>query len=42
MTRNISEKAVNAFNRFVNFKQSNTRVENDERDSMFKNNTKSR
>lgn len=29
--RNISEKAADAFNRFNNFKQSNTRVENDER-----------
>jgi hypothetical protein len=31
MSRNISEKAADAFNRFQNFKQSNTRVQSDER-----------
>ena len=31
MSRNISEKAADAFNRFQNFKQANTRVQSDER-----------
>ena len=30
MSRNISKKAADAFNRFQNFKQANTRVQTDE------------